>query len=238
MPRRMRDVGSTGWVHIILRGINREDLFYDEEDYERFVSTLARFKRELAFEIPVFCLMSNHVHLLMFDENGAYAQAIKKIAVSYAAYYNKKYDRVGHVFQDRFRSEPVKDERYLLSVARYIYRNPEKAGICPAREYPYTFVQKNDGILTGYFSSEEELTAFLETDDTERHLEYDTGGSLSDAEAAELLRTITGSDDPQYVQRLDRAGRDTLLLQLKKLGLTVRQISRLTGVNRNVVQRA
>ena len=237
MPRQIRNLGTTGWEHIILRGINRENLFYDGEDYARFFSTLSRFQRETAFEIATVCLMSNHVHLLMFAENGVHAQIIKRISVSYAAYYNKKYDRVGHVFQDRFRSEPVNDERYLLTVARYIYQNPQKAGVSSAREYPYTKVQ-TDGVLSGYFDSAEELFTFLDAENEERCLEYDFSEKHNDAEALKLLTAVSGSANPQEIQKLDRASRDRALHQLKASGLTVRQLARLTGINRNIIQRA
>lgn len=236
MPRQVRDLGNTGWAHIILRGINRENLFYDEEDYERFSSTVARFQRETAVEIAASCLMSNHVHLLMYAENGNHAQIIKKISVSYASYYNQKYDRVGHVFQDRFRSEPVNDDRYLLTVARYIYLNPQKAGISPAAEYAYTQIHLN-GILSGYFDSPEDLTAYLEEDNKDRCLEYDSTGGYSDAEALELLTEISGIGNPQDIQTLSKEERDGLLRRMKESGLTVRQISRLTGINRNIIQR-
>ena len=162
MPRQVRQIGKTGWAHIIFRGINRENLFYDEEDFGRFLSTIARVQTETGCEIAAYCLMANHVHLLMYDENGAYGKIIKKMLVSYSIYFNRKYDRVGHVFQDRFRSESIDDEKYLLTVARYIYQNPQKAGICPAGNYPYTFIQ-TAGILSGYFSAPEELRAYLET---------------------------------------------------------------------------
>jgi REP element-mobilizing transposase RayT len=236
MPRQVRNLGSTGWEHIILRGINRENLFYDEEDFARFLSTVSRFQRECPFEIAASCLMSNHVHLLMHTENGAHSQIIRRITVSYASYYNRKYDRVGHVFQDRFRSEPVENDRYLLTVARYIYMNPQKAGICAAAQYPYTFVQ-TDGILSGYFNSPEELSDFLNTESNDRCLEFDSTSGYTDAEALELLASVTGSTNPQSLQGFDKTRRDEMLRRLKTAGLTVRQISRLTGINRNTVQR-
>lgn len=237
MPRHSRNLGTTGWAHIILRGINRENLFYDAEDYSRFFSTLTRFQKNHPFDIAASCLMSNHVHLLMYEENGAHAQIIKRITVSYASYYNSKYDRVGHVFQDRFRSEPVNDERYLLTVARYIYLNPQKAGLCSAADYPYTGIQP-DGILSAFFDSPEKLYGFLNTENSDRCLEYDSASTYSDADALVLLEAVSGSKNPQSTQSLDKASRDGMLRQLKTAGLTVRQISRLTGINRNIIQRA
>ena len=237
MPRQIRNLGKTGWMHVILRGINRENLFYDEEDYRRFLSTVSRFQRETAFELAAACLMPNHVHLLMFVEDGTHAQIIKKVLVSYAAYYNQKYDRVGHVFQDRFRSEPINDEDYLLAVARYIYQNPQKAGICPAGEYPYTFVRA-DGVLSGYFSTPEELADFLSSASDEKCLDFDSVSGFTDSEALELLQSFTGNQNPQFIQELDKSRRNEVLQRLKAQGVTVRQISRLTGLNRNIIQRA
>ncbi|MBR2836113.1 MAG: transposase [Coriobacteriales bacterium] len=237
MPRIARDIGKTGWAHVIVRGINRESLFYDEDDYKRFKTTIERYQKEIVFEIAAYCMMSNHVHLLLYVEDGSYAALLKKLLVSYAAYYNKKYSRVGPVFQDRFRSEPIDDERYLLTVARYIYRNPQKAGICLAKNYPYTFIQR-DGILSGYFDTNEELTAFLETENCDICLEFESTDEHADTKALELIKTITKETNPQAIQSLEKNQRDQILVKLKEQGLSVRQISRLTGVNRNIVQRA
>ena len=237
MPRQVRQIGKTGWAHIIFRGINRENLFYDEEDFGRFMSSIARVQRETACEIAAYCLMANHVHLLMYDGNGAYGKIIKKMLVSYSIYFNRKYDRVGHVFQDRFRSEPIDDKRYLLTVARYIYQNPQKAGVCPAGNYPYTFIQ-TAGILSGYFSTPEELRVYLETGNNDKCLEYNSTRSYTDSEAEEILHALIGNQNPQCLQSYERKLRDEVIQQLKRKGLTVRQISRLTGINRNIVQRA
>ena len=237
MPRQIRDLGDTGWVHIVIRGINRENLFYDKEDYERFFSTLYRFQKETESALAACCLMSNHVHLLLFEKNNEHAELIRKVLVSYASYYNKKYDRVGHVFQDRFRSEPVEDEQYFLNVVRYIYQNPEKAGICSAGDYPYTYLNE-DHVPTELFSTQEEWESFLDTPSDDRFLDYDSRKGYTDSEAVKLIESITGNSNPQKLQSTERIQRDEVLRQLKGKGLTIRQINRLTGINRNIVQRA
>ena len=237
MPRQMRDLGETGWAHIILQGMNREKLFFDLEDYCRFSSTVDRFRKETGFKIEVSCLMNNHVHLLMYAKNGTHAQVIKKIAVSYAAYYNAKYNRAGHVFQDRFRSEPVNDEEYLLTVARYIYLNPQKAGICRAEIYPFTYLKK-DGIVAGHFNSPEELHAFLETENEDMCQEFDSKKVYDYTEALELMAAISGCDNPQDIRGLDKAQRNAVLHKMKEAGFSVRRIARLTGIGRNIIQRA
>lgn len=237
MPRTIRKIGRTGWAHIILRGINREDLFFDDDDYQRFASTIARYQRELKFEIAAGCLMSNHVHLLLYSEDRDYAQIIKKITVSYAIYYNQKYDRVGHVYQDRFRSEPVDDDGYLLTVARYIYRNPSKAGICAPGDYKYTYIDK-EGILSSYFGDEQRLMEFLDTENEDTCLDYDTEPGMNDAELISRLRKESGIESPLAIQQLSKQERNRILKLLKNNGASVRQISRVTGINRNIVQRA
>lgn len=229
--------GATGWAHIILRGINRENLFYDEADYERMASTLNRFQKELGFKTAAFCLMSNHAHLLIYSDDGAYAQIMKKITVSYAVYYNRKYDRVGHVFQDRFRSEPVNDEAYLMAVVRYIYQNPQKAGICSADEYPHTYIS-GEGIFSGYFDTEEEMMEYLNAGNDDRCMEFDTCRRIGDEEALRMICEALGTENPQLLQELDPEKRNEMLRSLKQKSLTVRQISRLTGINRNIIQRA
>ena len=82
--------------------------------------------------------MENHVHLLLRDSQTKISVFMKKTGVSYAQYYNRKYEHTGHLFQDRYKSELIADDTYLLSVFRYILNNPVKAGICPAEEYPWS----------------------------------------------------------------------------------------------------
>ena len=103
MPRKARVVSKTKIYHVILRGVNQQVIFEDEEDFQYFITVLEKCKEICAYKIFVYCLMNNH-----------------------------KYDRIGHLFQDRFRSEPVETERYFLTVVRYIFQNPVKAGIVPA----------------------------------------------------------------------------------------------------------
>lgn len=81
--------------------------------------------------------MENHVHLLLRDTKDQLDLVMKKITGSYAYYFNHKYDRSGHLFQDRYGCEVVEDDAYLMTVIRYIHRNPEKAGIAKAGDYRF-----------------------------------------------------------------------------------------------------
>lgn len=109
------------------RGNERKRIFNEEDDKVRFLDTLLRMKEKYNYKIYAYCLMENHVHILI-DTNGSdISQIMRSINVSYVKYFNEKYNRVGHLFQDRFKSEIVEDEGYLLEVSRYIHLNPVKA---------------------------------------------------------------------------------------------------------------
>ena len=138
MPRQPRQRSESGYLHLIVRGIGRQALFEEREDYQFFLSILERFSRETGVIVCAYCLMENHVHLLVRDNEERVALLMKKLGVSYSQYFNRKYDRHGHLFQDRYMSEPVNDERYLLTVFRYILNNSQKAGICTAAEYEWS----------------------------------------------------------------------------------------------------
>ena len=139
MARQARKKSESGVYHIMLRGINKKDIFIDDEDYRRFLKTLYNCKKESHFELYAFCLMSNHIHLMIKESDDSISTIIKRIGCSFVYWYNKKYDRIGHLFQDRFRSEPVEDDEYFLSVLRYIHQNPVKAGlVANCEDYPYS----------------------------------------------------------------------------------------------------
>jgi len=111
MSRQAREHSGTGIYHVMLRGINRQDIFEGDEDYRMFIRILSglfsRPSNDLtsticACHIYAYCLMPNHVHLLLREKEWELKEIMKSIASSYVFYFNKKYGRVGHLFQDRF----------------------------------------------------------------------------------------------------------------------------------------
>ena len=127
MPRSARKTSKTGIYHVMLRGINHQVIFADEEDGEKFLECLKASKQRKGFELYAYCLMGNHVHLLVKEGPENIAQAIRSLGARYVYWYNWKYERIGHLFQDRYKSEPVEDDAYFLAVLRYIYQNPIQA---------------------------------------------------------------------------------------------------------------
>jgi REP element-mobilizing transposase RayT len=108
----------------MLRGINRQAIFADEEDYCKLIETIQRIKEKSGFELYGYCLMGNHVHLLLREARESISVSMQRVCSSFVHWYNRKYDRFGHLFQERYRSEVVEDEAYLLTVLRYIHQNP------------------------------------------------------------------------------------------------------------------
>ncbi len=123
---------------MMMRGINHQAIFEDEEDYYQFINTLDRMRYQYDEDgFPcgtnctyyAYCLMSNHFHILIRERDESVGKTIKRIASSYVYYYNRKYGRDGHLFKERFKSEPVNDMAYFTILLRYIHQNPVKAGI-------------------------------------------------------------------------------------------------------------
>lgn len=127
MSRLQRNRSKSGYYHIMLRGNEKKSIFLCDDDKLRFVETVCRMKQDNRFKLYAFCLMDNHVHMLISEEDEDIAKVNKRITVSYVSYFNKKYKRVGHLFQDRYKSEVVTEDNYILTLARYIHQNPLKA---------------------------------------------------------------------------------------------------------------
>lgn len=142
MPRTPRKHSETGIYHIMIRGNAKENIFNDNQDKGKLLKIVLEKKKNNKFLIYAYCIMSNHAHFALKELTETVSDSMRKITTSYAAYYNKKYNRSGHVFQDRFRSVAVENDSYLLSVIRYIHNNPEKAAIAEKDEYLWSSFQQ------------------------------------------------------------------------------------------------
>ena len=129
MPRQPRVYSRTDIYHIMIRGINKEKIFIKGIYKSKLLNIIQEISEEVDFNLIAYCVMNNHLHLLIKANNHELTTFMRKLNIKYAMYYNKAEDRYGHVFQDRFRSEAVEDEEYLFGVLRYIHNNPIKAGI-------------------------------------------------------------------------------------------------------------
>lgn len=246
MPRTARKRSASGYYHVLIRGIGKQNIFEDDEDRQRFIDTLKRYKQELTFEIHAYCLMGNHIHILIKDIEDKLDLILKKIEGSYAYYFNWKYERVGHLFQDRFKSEVIEDDGYYLTVLRYIHQNPVKAGLARIEKYKWSsyseYVLSSSMTDTEFalelLGGKEKYIEFMSETNETNCLEIIDTNRLTDEKAIAIIRKKYKVKNAQVVQEFPIEQRNQVLHQLKEEGLSVRQLSRLTGLNRGVVLKA
>lgn len=254
MPRRAREKSSTGIYHVMLRGINGQIIFEDKEDYEKFIQTITQYKEICGYEIYAYCLISNHVHLLMKEGKEDMGIVFRRIGASYVYWYNRKYKRRGHLFQDRYKSEAVENDEYFLTVLRYIHQNPIKAGI-ENNISKYLWSSYNDYLgknnicdtkfALSFFAGDEKKAVelfkkFNSEASKDKCLEYeelDRIDRIDDAEATKKIMTVAGVKSTKQVQNFEREKRDKIIKELKNRGLSIRQIERLTGISFGVIRR-
>jgi len=131
MPRAARVAPRDHVFHILTRGNNRQDVFRDEIDYKKYFEILARYKERYQFKLYHYVLMRNHVHLVLEPQKGGgdLAEIMKGINLCYAQHYKRRYDHIGHFWQDRFKSMVISKDKYLLACGSYVELNPVRAGI-------------------------------------------------------------------------------------------------------------
>lgn len=250
MPRSARKKSNTGIYHIIFRGINKQKIFEDIEDNQAFLSKLRIYKETSGYEIYAYCLMGNHIHLLIKEGDETLGTAFRRLGASYVYWYNQKYNRTGHLFQDRFKSEAVESDDYFLTVMRYIHQNPVKAGIVKDisdyrwssyREYVQKPVICNTEFALNIFSKNpkealEQWIKFNHNSNSDQCLEFDDGERINDIKAAELIKEITGVKNPEDIKSVDKQKKKVYIKMMKDKGLSIRQIARLTGISFAVVR--
>jgi REP element-mobilizing transposase RayT len=262
MPRRSRESSGTGIYHVMLRGINRQNIFYDVNDYGTFLESLRKLvhptdeqHRPLPSHCIVYayCLMPNHVHLLLQEKDEGLAFVMKSLGVAYAWHYNKKYQHLGPVFQDRYRSEPVNDNAYFFTLLRYIHQNPLKAGlVSDIRDYRYSSWNEYTGDVDPAFGvcntdsvlsrmPLNELKEFVNDPLPDEVICLDNDNEqprlrLSDDQVWEQIMKLTGTSDATGFQLLEREQQKIIIRKIRRLGASIRQLERLTGISRGVIQ--
>ncbi len=247
MSREARAVSKTGIYHIMLRGINQQQIFQDEEDCNKFLQTLKESKEKLSYEIYAYCLMGNHVHLLIKETEEQIGQVMKMIASRFATWYNIKYQRVGHLFQDRYKSEPVESKEYFLTVLRYIHQNPVKAGLCKnVKEYKHSSYQEyitEEKIVDKEFVNgiieESQFEKFHETEGTQSCMDVGTSCKkrITDEQAMKLVLKSARISNLTEFQGLKQEEKEKIIKKLYNQDLSIRQISRMTGETKGMVEK-
>lgn len=267
MPREARRNSLSNVYHCMLRGNNQQDIFFEDKDYLEFQDIIKKTKKVYLYQLYSYVLMPNHIHLEIKDQNQNLSQIIHSIATSYAIYFNKKYERKGHLFENRFRSKNVENTNYILNLVRYIHQNPVKAGICKMEQYRWSSyfdyfnnaptnekekITDTEEIFTMFLSNEKESREeevrekFLEFNQqifkfqkNADLLEYEMRNKLTDEELIYFIREELEIYNIQEIQKYHKDMRDEIIRKIKKFkGVTQTQISRLLGLSIKIIRRA
>ena len=246
MPSSFRKPSPINIYHVIYRGINKQRIFEVDEDYSRFLEMLRKYKPKCGYKIIAYCLMSNHIHLLIKVDEMELGRIFQNIMPSFVCWYNIKYQRIGHLFQSRFKSQPVNNESQLLTVIRYIHQNPVKAAICSEPErYPYSSFRDyfdNDLIdseLVSSLVSREYFWSFNHAENSDQcmDIEEERPRVWSDERAVEIMQKVIGCSSVAAFQKLSIDKRDEALRAMHKMGISVKQANRITGVPKGTIRR-
>ena len=246
----------------MMRGINHQNIFEDAEDNYQFVNTLDRMRVRYDDEgnpcgsnctYYAYCLMNNHFHLLIREREETVGETVKRIASSYVYYYNRKYLRDGHLFKERFRSEPVNDMAYFVTLLRYIHQNPVKAGIVEhVKDYEYSswgeYIDPNSVLFPlcdtrtvlnriPYYELTELVNEPLSDDVACIDIEDASKGRPSDDQVMMLIKEKTGVTNSSAFQQLPAEIKKSVLIELKGRRASLRQLERLTGIGKSMIYR-
>lgn len=244
MSRQQRDRSSTGAYHVMLRGINRSDIFLEDDDKAVFLNTLLLKKKKGEYSLHAYCLMDNHVHLLIQEKEDDIARIMKRIGITYVSYFNKKYHRIGTLFQDRYKSEKVEDDKYLLTVMRYIHNNPVVAGLVK-KPGAYKWSSYNNYLTQekGIMVTDTELILGMFASNSESAKE----GFLELMEQKDDVRILDDYSEEDELElgrkmweqlSLKKNELDKSLNELRvKTGLSLRKLSVITGINKERISK-
>ncbi|MFT4297120.1 MAG: transposase [Micropruina sp.] len=240
MPRHARQLAESGIYHAMLRGLNRDAIFLDDEDYARFLHALTLARDASGSAVLAYCLMPNHVHLVVRTAREPIGTTMKRLGVSYASWFNHKYERVGHLFQDRFRSRPVENDEYFVTLLRYVWNNPVAAGLSQrAEEYRWSS-RRLLGRRTQLVDAEE-LARLLPDGATSDLSEnpatppsdpFQEGRQRCTQDAVDqLLRSVCGAESPDEFLDFAASTRRRAVGELRTRGISYAQIARATGMS-------
>ena len=251
MPKPKRQKSGIRTYHVVIKGADRQLLFEEKNDYQKYLELLKHYKSECNFELFAYCLMSNHVHLLIRHSPDISLETIfRKLNTAYSVWFNMKYNRTGFVQNGRYFSEPVDTVKYLLTVVRYIHNNPTRAGLeqAPGTSYHYSsyydYLNAHNNLtdtdfVLGIVGGQELFRAFHITDSTDDCcLDINKFRKrIPDDVAQEIICQISSCNCTADFQKLSIPERNEKLIEIHNKGVSIRQLNRLTGTPRGVIER-
>ena len=253
MPRKPRIMSSTGIYHIILRSVNQHIIFEEDSDYRQFIYFMSVCKQKYEAAIYAYCLMDNHIHILLKIHPDKLSTFFQSLETRFVRWYNNKYLRSGHLFQDRFHSTPIECNEAFLSALVYIHNNPVKANVCRySSEYRWSshgaYYGNNDFLvepslaysiagtryaLLQYFAKKTNRFDHDTFTNDHMHSKY----FLTDEKALEVFKSVTKMSSTSEAACIPKTKRNEFIRTLKNSGLTTKQVARLIDVSESTVKR-
>ncbi|WP_308616322.1 transposase [uncultured Enorma sp.] len=237
----MRSRAESGFYHVMLRGNGRQLIFEDDADRREFLSCLDNAIEREGVSLIAWCLMDNHVHLIIDDPHDRLSTVMYRIGMKYAMYFNNRHQREGHLFEGRFKSSPIESDEYLVQAVRYVLNNPVAAGISALEDYRWSSYAEycgergltNTKPILDMFSSVEDFVSFCREGAPvfDGKLEFDNVPDQLVKEVATNIAIQLGCTDLSKIKALSLKRRGAIVRALRDAGLTVNQISRLIGIS-------
>ena len=240
-PIRIEYPGAV--YHVICRGNNRQAIFRDDQDRKRYLEKLSGYCQEKSVDLLAYCLLSNHLHLLVETPEGNLSKMMQAFQTSYTIYFNKRHGRTGHIFEQRYKAMLVDKDNYLLQVSRYIHLNAVSAKIVERsqdfRWSSYSSYLKGKGLVglktatvLGYFSGSrsrqiQQYRDYVESDRAEK----------TQNPAPEVIKQIFIGDD-DFVDAVRRKGKGLVVHNERySFQQVVQAVCGAIGVNREEIRR-
>lgn len=243
MPRIARNNLNTLFFHVIVQGINKEYIFYKKEYMDKYKNLLLENLKKYSINIISYCIMNNHAHILLYTENiRELSEYMKSINTSYAKYYNKSESRVGFVFRNRYETEPIYEEKYLINCMSYIHNNPVKAKIVNKIE-EYKYSSYNDYIYKTGVAKEYTIKLlfgdnknFLETYNAMHTKNYEFKDYISNVDYKSKYDYLKKKDIEEIISNKNNL-RKILMEMVMENKMPINKASEILGINRFKISR-
>lgn len=245
MARTARQLSKNGTYHVVLRGFNRQKIFFDTIDRKSFLERVKRYKDLDGHRVLAYILMESNMHLIVQEGKTNISRLMQQIQTSFVYYYNKKYNRQGAVFQDRYSSEPLDTELKIMSAMRYVHQ-------VIANDYPdhmdsplwtsyNAYLNDDDAIIdieliTRVLKTKDSYFKFMNMIETHKFMEP-TLPNISDGRVYLEISRYLKSYNVESLKELDKKQQKNVLSNVLKVeGIGLRQLARVAEVGLTVIR--
>ena len=253
MSRIPRIFCNSKIYHIILKGIDNQDVFYDDQDRYVFLEDILKSQKKYTYNVLAYCLMNNHIHMVIQVEDSLLSKAIQSLTIRYVYYFNKKYDREGPFVRNRFKSKIIANKDYFLKVCRYVHRNPEKANIAKTNKYKWSSyndylsgkgITKTDILLYYFNNNIKDFIKFTLKNESLEEIsnvaDFEIISKLTDEQLIRIIKdrfNLSSFEDvPKFLKAYSKEEKEKIIRSIDNIaGTNPRQISRVIRINRNLI---